>query len=625
MTMENVLLGWTSSMTERLLLSSRNDKEMFGVDVTKDDVVVLDHVMNHYHQHPNDKNNSNSNSNNKNTNNNFCWSLYQELDQTKLLHRLQPAKTTGERRSEDLMGLLQEQGVMRQIPSLQEQQQQQSTIPPIRGDKSLFVAREYRQGDHQHDFQQRHPLLYQWITTLSNTIQQQVDIFNLNHSTSSMYHLDLQNTSVQVATYPGDGNSGYVRHRDQQPNSCCQQQQQQQQEEGATINIKSESEEGDHHQTRTGSNATTTSSLSSSSQHRLLTTIYYLVDHDWDETLDGGALRIFHHHKQNNRNKQDKDNDKDRDDQHFDIYPRQDRLVVFRSDRVEHQVLPSLRRPRTAITIWFYGTITPTTPTATQIVTSIPSLPPPLPIISPSPTFSTNNQKSTKDQTIFVSMASYRDSETRPTLDALFATADRPQRIVCGIVLQLQDGESYDETIWNQIQSCPYFYTQQIRYIRFHAKDAMGPCYARGLAQTLWREEDYILQIDSHMRFRRNWDEYLIQQIQHISLETGHSKVMLTTYPLGYTLPNNIPLQETRGTYLVPWKFDDQGMLRQWGRVLVQPQQQVKDDEALPTLPRRQHYLFAGGFNFAPAQVIHDVPYDTMGLPHLFFGEELSS
>jgi hypothetical protein len=68
------------------------------------------------------------------------------------------------------------------------------------------------------------------------------------------------------------------------------------------------------------------------------------------------------------------------------------------------------------------------------------------------------------------------------------------------------------------------------------------------------------------MRFRHNGDEYLIQQCQHIIQQTGHDKVMLTTYPLGYSLPNNIPKQETRGTYLVPWKFDSPGMLRQRGR-----------------------------------------------------------
>ena len=29
----------------------------------------------------------------------------------------------------------------------------------------------------------------------------------------------------------------------------------------------------------------------------------------------------------------------------------------------------------------------------------------------------------------------------------------------------------------------------------------------------LWEKEDYVLQIDSHMRLRPNWDTYLIQAL----------------------------------------------------------------------------------------------------------------
>ena len=53
------------------------------------------------------------------------------------------------------------------------------------------------------------------------------------------------------------------------------------------------------------------------------------------------------------------------------------------------------------------------------------------------------------------------------------------------------------------------------------------------------------------------------------------------------------------------------------------------DDDRQRTSPTRhrcyRHHLYAGGFNFGTARaVIDDVPYDTMGLQHLFFGEELS-
>jgi hypothetical protein len=61
---------------------------------------------------------------------------------------------------------------------------------------------------------------------------------------------------------------------------------------------------------------------------------------------------------------------------------------------------------------------------------------------------------------------------------------------------------------------------------------------------------------------------------------------------------------------------------------LIDTHHQPKADpvygDLFAALPQR-HNLIAGGFNFAPFQVLHDVPYDTVDLPHLLFGEELSS
>jgi [Skp1-protein]-hydroxyproline N-acetylglucosaminyltransferase len=127
----------------------------------------------------------------------------------------------------------------------------------------------------------------------------------------------------------------------------------------------------------------------------------------------------------------------------------------------------------------------------------------------------------------------------------------------------------------------------------------------------LYRGEDYVLSIDSHMRFRSNWDAYLIQQLLALSNHHG-GKAVLTTYPVGYQLPNRVP-NETRGTLLEPWKFDGDGMFRQKARFLA-------PDEA-SSGPVRTH-LFAAGFNFAGSSLVSDCPYQN--LPHLFFGEEIS-
>ena len=153
--------------------------------------------------------------------------------------------------------------------------------------------------------------------------------------------------------------------------------------------------------------------------------------------------------------------------------------------------------------------------------------------------------------------------------------------------------------------------TTNVRQLTLDYRHATGPCLARATAQTLHRGEEYILQIDSHMRFRKNWDEYLLEQISQCP---NSEKSVLTAYPPAYVLDANGAAEcvnnETRSTILVPWKFCD-GMLRQKGRLL---------NETSDVIPCP---LYAAGFNFSSASVIKDCPYDGT-LHHLFFGEEMS-
>ena len=57
---------------------------------------------------------------------------------------------------------------------------------------------------------------------------------------------------------------------------------------------------------------------------------------------------------------------------------------------------------------------------------------------------------------------------------------------------------------------------------------ATGPCWARGVAFSLWRGEDYFLQIDSHMRFRPGWDSYLIWQLEMTREDVGRERLDMT-------------------------------------------------------------------------------------------------
>lgn len=457
-----------------------------------------------------------------------------------------------------------------------------------RGDRLLFLP--YRNNTPQ--FDQQFPHVMQYIRTVQRTVQ---------HYLGHALQFDFDRTSLQLAEYPVA--AGYPAHCDVSGQCCC----------GAeTTTIQSSS-----------------SSSSSSSMDRILTVLYYLTPADWQALADGGCLRIHH---------QDKKNATTTPQHYTNVVPYANRMVIFRSDRVKHQVMPSRRRPRRALTLWLYGkervarNVISSTSAAAIFTAAVPndSLPPPLETTTDAaddlhpplestldtshaqgpPPLPINNTPTTttttiqQQSTIFVSIAAFRDTEVVPTLQDLRSKAAHPDRIFVGVVLQV----TADDNI--VLPTDDPWYNTHVRTVHMHARHAKGPCPARAMAQLLYRTEDYCLQIDAHMRFRQNWDTYLIQELAACPTP---SRALLTTYPVGYQLPNHVP-NETRGTFLYPWKFDDDGMLRQKARYMD------KQSAAEPICCS----LFAAGFCFGPATwLTRDCPYDGT-LHDLFFGEEMS-
>jgi [Skp1-protein]-hydroxyproline N-acetylglucosaminyltransferase len=424
-------------------------------------------------------------------------------------------------------------------------------IGKIRGDLSVVIPRSFRSTD---EFKTKYRFLHMLIKSVETTAK-----FHLsqNDGGRSFIDIDTSMTSVQFAVYPGDAVSGYARHCDLGPD--C--------------------------------NHDPLSPKVNTDSQRIITAIYYLNEVDWSED-DGGCLKIF---------------GKEDDSSHC-IVPYGDRLVVFRSDLVEHQVFPSNKRSRRAITIWLYGHIVLRNEHRIQtksIHKSSNMVPLPLPNVI-------THQMS--HDTIFVSIPAYRDTETIPTILSLFENASNSERIFIGVVFQFNSTSQVEYDMYFNLEALPTNLRQQhIRTIILDYRDATGPCYARFLAQSLHRGEEYVLQIDSHMRFRPNWDSYLIGALNRCE---SPQKSVLTAYPPPYYLPNDIP-NETRPSLLVPWKFDENGLLRQKGRLLIPLENDSHDESNIPCL------LFAGGFNFSTKASLKDCPYDGT-MHHLFFGEELS-
>ena len=123
---------------------------------------------------------------------------------------------------------------------------------------------------------------------------------------------------------------------------------------------------------------------------------------------------------------------------------------------------------------------------------------------------------------IFVHIASYRDSLCRRTVLSALSTAHNASRLAFGIVVQTRpSGRGNDLATMRCIpfeSECAVFpapyiceHKARMRTLHISASSALGPTFARHFADSLYAGEDFALQIDSHMIFSRHWDVNAIE------------------------------------------------------------------------------------------------------------------
>ena len=214
--------------------------------------------------------------------------------------------------------------------------------------------------------------------------------------------------------------------------------------------------------------------------------------------------------------------------------------------------------------------------------------------------------------TIFVSIASYRDSECPQTVVDLFDKADHPERIFIGLVQQ-NDTSDIDCASCHinkgKITSAQCKYASHITNVEIPYNEAQGPTWARYIASHLWQGQDYVLQLDSHMRLRPHWDTDLLHMHQ---LCPYPPRAILTHYPPSYHLhktpefkDNSIPL--TCGS-----KFNSSNLL-----TVIGHSQPNNKDGKIKEVP-----FIAGGFIFGKSDFLQTTPMDPY-LPFVFVGEEV--
>lgn len=208
------------------------------------------------------------------------------------------------------------------------------------------------------------------------------------------------------------------------------------------------------------------------------------------------------------------------------------------------------------------------------------------------------NKPASHEPTIFVSIASYRDRECQHTLKDLFEKAKNPKNIKVAVLWQI-DKEADKDCFEIDVPFSENIIQQFVDY-----RDSKGVCWARNEILKCITNEQFVLQIDSHMRFERNWDEMLLDMFMMLKAH-GVPKPLITQYAPGYDLSG----KRDNRLYTNTLTFHE-GCYRVEAVVY----------EGSVHSPIAGAYI-SGHFIFVESEAFKDVPYD----PYQFYmGEEVS-
>ena len=249
------------------------------------------------------------------------------------------------------------------------------------------------------------------------------------------------------------------------------------------------------------------------------------------------------------------------------------------------------------------------------------------------------------DESIFVSLAAFREHLLGKSMMSAFDNAKDPSKLFIGAVVQNcygldgvvcktglevigKDKKGRDMTSVspkppdaNGIEEfCThenykkYCESGQVRVIYIHDTDALGPTTARYYASKLWGGETYIMQMDSHLEFATDWEQYYIDEAK---ASKNFPKSVLSAYPPGFKDYEGTFKGGGGGERLCGAHFSKSPVESEILRI----EQLGRTPEGIPR-PTQIPFI-AAGFFFAHSSWLQDVPFDPYA-PWCFMGEEIA-
>ena len=200
-----------------------------------------------------------------------------------------------------------------------------------------------------------------------------------------------------------------------------------------------------------------------------------------------------------------------------------------------------------------------------------------------------------KKDKIFVQIASYRDPELIPTIQDMLEKAKYPENLVFGICWQYDSSEPIDMFDTNP----------QFRVSKHHYSESEGLGWARHITNTLYDDEEYTLQIDSHHRFVENWDVLVLEDYAQASITSENP--IITTYCTPFNPNDPMEKWSQTPTLMSQYEFSSDKLLMSMPWYI---QDYTKRTQVIKARTISGHFYFTRG------TFITDVPYD----PDIYFG-----
>lgn len=131
------------------------------------------------------------------------------------------------------------------------------------------------------------------------------------------------------------------------------------------------------------------------------------------------------------------------------------------------------------------------------------------------------------DKTIFISCPTMDDTEYAVSIEDCFKKAKNPDRVFVGTAYSI---EFKNKKKVDALRKSVDEFSSNIRLDVLNYNNSSGVGYGRLASMMQYNNEDYVLQVDAHCLWQKDWDEKLISLYHEAQSYIGYEEILLTGY-----------------------------------------------------------------------------------------------